>query len=618
VCGICGVATVTGRVEPGLVGRMTATMSHRGPDDEGLWSSADGRVALGHRRLSIIDLSSGGHQPMLDASGLLSVSFNGEIYNFRELRKELANLGHSFRTESDTEVILAAYREWGLDSFTHLNGMFALAIYDAERERLVLARDRAGEKPLFYRHSAGALHFTSELKAFLREADFEPRIDHDALNRYLAFGYIPGEQSIIRGVRKLPQGSLATFDLRSDRLEVYPYWTLPAPMGSATTRPEELVEELERLLLDSVRLRLIADVPVGVMLSGGVDSSLVTAAAATVSPRPVRTFNISFPGHGMFDESAHARIVARHFGTEHIEMAAEPASVDLLPELARQYDEPLADSSMIPTYLVSRLIRREATVALGGDGGDELFGGYHHYEWVRRQDLIRRAVPAPLRGLISSAARHLPPGWRGRNYLVGTAKDIDWSMASANLYFDLDARRKLLEPRGVRASDRVELEKAELALGNTAVQRSMAMDFRSYLVDDILTKVDRASMLTSLEVRAPLLDPRIIEFAFGRVPDHLRAWKGRRKILLKMLGAKILPPELDMTRKQGFSIPLDHWFRAGKWGSVMKETLAASEVFGQQAVDELIKSQERGASNAHRIFALVMFELWRREYGVSL
>lgn len=619
MCGICGVATPSGRVEPESLARMTSTMTHRGPDDEGIWTSADGRVGLGHRRLSIIDLSAGGHQPMSDASGRLSISFNGEIYNFQELRTELESLGHGFRTRSDTEVILEAYREWGRAAVERLNGMFALAIYDREADRLLLARDRAGEKPLFYRHKEGAFRFTSELKAFLREPGFDASIDPHALNQYLAFGYIPGESSILRGVRKLPQGSTLTYDLRTDRIEVRPYWTLPPPVNGQPSSDEELLDELERLLLDSVRMRLIADVPVGVMLSGGVDSSLVTAAAARVSSRPVRTFNISFPGHGAFDESAHARIVARHFGTEHVEMAAEPASVDLLPDLARQYDEPLADSSMIPTYLVSRLIRREAKVALGGDGGDELFGGYHHYEWVRRQDLIRRAVPPPLRSMVSRAARRLPLGMRGRSYLVGTARDVDWSMANANVYFDVDARRRLLAPSGLLVDEAAEQGKADLAHGRSAVQRAMAMDFRSYLVDDILTKVDRASMLTSLEVRAPLLDPRIIELAYGRVPDRLRAWKGRRKILLKMLGARMLPPELDLSRKQGFSIPLDRWFR-GEWGVVMREILddADPHLFDRAAVGDLMRSQEKGIANAHRIFALVIFELWRKEYRVSV
>jgi asparagine synthase (glutamine-hydrolysing) len=620
MCGICGVVRGSGaEVSSELVGAMTATLHHRGPDDGGIWRSPDGRVGLGHRRLSIIDLSQAGHQPMPDASGRLRISFNGEIYNYLELRRELQQLGHAFHTESDTEVILEAYREWGLESVKRLNGMFAFGLYDLDRERLFLARDRAGEKPLYYRHQRGTFAFASELKAIMKDPEFDRVIDPFALNQYLAFGYIPDDSCIFRGVQKLPQGCAMTFDVREGALKVWPYWSLPQPMNGQRVREEELLDELERLLLDSVRMRLIADVPVGIMLSGGVDSSLVTAMAARVSSKPVRTFNISFPGHGTFDESPFARMVARHFGTDHVELAAEAATVDLLPELARQYDEPMADSSMVPTYLVSRLIRRDATVALGGDGGDELFGGYLHYEWVRRQDMVRRAVPAPLRGIAAALGRALPVGVRGRNYLVGSGRDIDWSIAHANVYFDVQTRQRLLAPSGIVIDESPERVKAGLAVGNSAVQRSMAMDFRSYLVDDILVKVDRASMLTSLEVRAPLLDHRIIEFAYGRVPDHLRAWKGQRKVLLRKLARRVLPPELDVTRKQGFSIPLHTWFR-GDWGRYMREILAGSDpaMFDRATIDSLIKGQERGLVNTHRIFALTMLELWRREYGATL
>jgi asparagine synthase (glutamine-hydrolysing) len=602
-----------------LIGSMSETLRHRGPDDHGLWSSPDRRVGLGHRRLSIIDLSAAGHQPMQDASGRLHISFNGEIYNYIELREELVRLGHIFRTATDTEVIVEAYREWGLDAANKLNGMFAFALHDTDSRRLFLARDRAGEKPLFYRHGRGMFAFGSELKALMRDPAFDRVIDPFALNQYLAFGYIPVDSCIFKGVRKLPQGCAMTYDLDSDTVRVWPYWTLPPPVGSEAPAEEELVEELERLLLDSVRMRLIADVPVGIMLSGGVDSSLVTAMAARVSSKPVRTFNISFPGHGAADESPFARIVARHFGTQHVELAAEPATVDLLPELARQYDEPMADSSMVPTYLVSRLIRQDATVALGGDGGDELFGGYLHYEWVRRQDLVRRMLPPPLRRLVSAFGRKLPIGIRGRHYLASSDRDIDWSIAHANVYFDVQTRRRLLAPSGVPVDESPELRKSTLGIGRSAVQRAMAMDFRTYLVDDILVKVDRASMLTSLEVRAPLLDPRIIDFAYGSVPDSLRAWRGQRKVLLRKLARKVLPPELDITRKQGFSLPLGAWFR-GDWGRYMREVLLDAEgsFFDVGTIQSLIAGQEMGLVNIHRLFALTIFELWRREYRPSL
>jgi asparagine synthase (glutamine-hydrolysing) len=620
MCGICGTTARPGEaVAPETLESMASTLRHRGPDDQGIWRSPDSRVGFGHRRLSIIDLSPAGHQPMHDASGRLTIAFNGEIYNFLELRRELESLGHAFRTGTDTEVILESYRQWGLDFVTHLNGMFALALHDADLERIVFARDRAGEKPLFYAHVNGTIIFGSELKALLANPSFRAELEPRAVNHFLAYGYIAAPLSILRNVLKLPQGSVMTYDLRRDEVKVWPYWQLPGPfVGDSPAPDEDLVEELESLLLDSVRMRLIADVPVGIMLSGGVDSSLVTAMAARASSKPVKTFTIAFPGHGMYDEAPHARIVANHFGTEHVELAAEAATVDLLPTLARQYDEPMADSSMVPTYIVSRLIRQHATVALGGDGGDELFGGYRHYAWFERQEKLRRVVPAPLRRAMSAAAALLPSGVRGRGYLIGGAGDLNWSIGHANLFFDVATRRKLMAPLGIEGTLEPEKWKSELGnYGGTALQRATAVDFQTYLVDDILVKVDRASMLTSLEVRAPLLDPRIIELAYGRTPDRLRSLHGSRKVLLRRLAERVLPKELDIVRKQGFSIPLDAWFR-GDWGSFFRDVLRASPHFDQGAVAALLKGQERGLVNAQRIFALTMFELWMKEYRVSL
>ena len=335
MCGIVGVAgDVTVSRERLLV--MRDSMRHRGPDDAGVWWSDDGRVGLGHRRLAIIDLSAAGRQPMTDSTGSLHIIFNGEIYNYLELRQELEALGHHFRTASDTEVILEAYLAWGTGFLSRLNGMFAIALYDHRQRRILLARDPAGEKPLFYRHTARSLTFASEVKALLSDPSCPRQLDVAALDYYLAFGYVPGSLCLLSGIHKLQQGHALDFDVQSGTTRTWAYWSLP-PSAPADATDEELLEELERLLADSVRLRLIADVPVGVLLSGGVDSSLVTAMAARVSTKRVKTFNISFPGYGTFDEAPYARTVARHFNTEHVELAAEPATVDLLPELARQY-----------------------------------------------------------------------------------------------------------------------------------------------------------------------------------------------------------------------------------------------------------------------------------------
>jgi asparagine synthase (glutamine-hydrolysing) len=621
MCGIVGVAGDVRLTRERLIA-MRDSLRHRGPDDEGLWWSPDGRVGLGHRRLAIIDLSPAGRQPMTEASGTLQIIFNGEIYNYLELRRELEALGHAFHTASDTEVILEAYREWDAACLTRLNGMFALALYDQSRQRLLLARDPAGEKPLFYRHAGHTITFASEVKALLADPDCPRELDPAALDAYLAFGYVPGDRSLLRGISKLPQGHALEFDVRSGESRRWAYWTLPAHDPQAAS-DQDLLADYERLLADSVRLRLIADVPVGVMLSGGVDSSLVVAMAARASSRRVKTFTISFPGYGAFDEAPYARAVARHFDTDHVELAAEPATVDLLPELARQYDDPIADSSMVPTYLVSKLIRQHATVALGGDGGDELFGGYYQHSWVQQQGRIGKWIPAPARGLARGAiGRYVPVGTKGRNYLLGLAADPPYNIVQFNVVFDVDARRELLGPLAGDHDRPGGPERLKAALCSdraTALQQSTALDFRTYLVDDILTKVDRASMLCSLEVRAPFLDPRLIDLAFRRLPDRLRATATERKVLSRRLAERVLPPGLDLTRKQGFSLPLDQWFK-GDWGTFIEEVLTApgSDLFDQRVVRQLLAGQRRGMANTHRLFSLAMIELWRREYRVSI
>lgn len=619
MCGIAGIASFRTTPDSDLVPRMRDTLTHRGPDDAGLWCSPDGAVVLGHRRLSIIDLSPAGHQPMADASGGCQLVFNGEIYNFQEVRELLAARGHQFRSTCDTEVLLEAYRAWGTDCLARLNGMFAFALYDGPRRRLFAARDRAGEKPFFYSHTEGRFAFGSELKALMADPTMPRAVDPAALESYLAFGYVPHAQCMLRGIHKLPPAHALVYDLGIDQVRTWRYWELPEPASAPALDEGSLVDALEQHLLDSVRLRLVADVPVGVMLSGGVDSSLVTAMAARLQPR-VKTFTISFPGHGSFDEAPFARTVAEHFATDHQVLAAEPVTLDLLPELARQFDEPLADSSMVPTALVSRLIRREATVALGGDGGDELFGGYPHHSWVQSQARLRRFVPpgtAPW--LRAGMAATLPIGLRGRNYLLGLTGDQRFALGQFNQLFDFTTRRRLLGEPAPADSPPPEWFKASFgpALG-TPLQQATVIDYRTYLPDDILTKVDRASMLHSLEVRAPWLDHRLVEFAFG-LPDRLRATARERKVLPRRLAERLLPPSMDLTRKQGFSLPLDAWF-SGEWGDFTRQVLTdpGQSTFNRDVIESLLEGQARGRINVHRLFALTMFELWRREYGVTV
>lgn len=598
-------------------------MRHRGPDGCGEFWSADGRVGLGHRRLAIIDLSAAGKQPMTDVRQSLHIVFNGEIYNFMALRSELAARGHVFQSHSDTEAILAAYREWDLSCLEHLNGMFAFALYDAERARLFMARDRAGEKPLFYSSSPGAIRFASELKGLMADPQLSRQIDPEALDCYLTLGYIPGERCILKAARKLPPAHALEFDLRSGQSRTWRYWQLPeaAPSAPADAAAESLLlDELDGLLADAVQRQLVADVPVGVLLSGGVDSSLITAMAARATSK-VRTFTMRFPGHGTFDETEHARLIARHFATEHLELQMGDSSIELLPLLARQFDEPMVDSSMIPTYLISQLVRRHCTVALGGDGGDELFGGYLHYNgFLRMQQTVGR-LPRLLRlPLGSAAARLLPVGFRGRNWLQNIGADLRDGLPLVATQFDSSSRSELMKAWGKWPLVGERIRERAIPRVPDLLQRATRCDFQHYLAEDILVKVDRASMLNSLEVRAPLLDYRIIELAFGKVPWNLKATTRSRKVLLKRLAARLLPPQFDQERKQGFSIPLAAWLKSGPWLKFFRDVLLGSDgrLFDRATVSKLLDGQARGRRNSERLFALLLLELWRQEYRIQV
>ncbi len=617
MCGIAGHVARASGAELSWVEAATDALRHRGPDDGRIWHSTDGRVAFGHRRLAIIDLSASAGQPM--QRGPLCMAFNGEIYNFRELRSELEARGAVFRTHSDTEVILAAYEAWGVDFLQRLNGMFALALHDAARQLVLLARDRAGEKPLFYRETAGELRFASELKGLLADPSAPRRLDAQALDCYLALGYVPGERCMLQGYAKLPPAHALVFDMQSGISKVWRYWALP-PLEAAPVDEEGLVDELEGLLADAVRRQLVSDVPVGIMLSGGVDSSLITAMASRARAG-VKTFTVSFPGSARHDESAHARLIAQHFATDHTEIVAEAASVELLAQLARQFDEPLIDSSMVPTHLVSRQIRQHCTVALGGDGGDELFGGYSHYDRLLRLERRAAALPRPLRrGIGAAATRWLAAGVRGRNWLQALGADLDREVPLVAGYFDARQRQRLLG-RNALASPIAEAEIARAApAAGDLLARATRLDFGTYLPEDILVKVDRASMLNSLEVRAPMLDHRMIEFAFGRVPSSLKATPSGKKLLLKRLAGRILPPEFDRQRKQGFSIPMAAWLKGGAWLDYFRSVLldAPDPIFDRAEVEGLFKGQAGGRNNGERLFGLVMFELWRHEYRIQI
>jgi asparagine synthase (glutamine-hydrolysing) len=616
MCGILGYLSQHKPIDARRLAAMRDTMIHRGPDGEGLWLSEDGLVGLGHRRLAVVDLTEGGHQPMASQDGRLLLDFNGEIYNHHALREELRGLGWVFRSASDSEVLLAAYQHWGEAALDRLTGQFAFAIYDRRARTLFAARDRAGEKPFFYRHDDRGFAFASELKALLAHPEMPRETDPQALDHYLAYGYVPRHLCILKGYAKLPAGHKLHYDLADDRLTVAPYWTLPRWDESRRQPLDELVEEFEPLLDRAVERQLLADVPVGILLSGGLDSSLIAATALRVFGK-VTTFTIGFPGHTAHDESPIARRLAGELGTDHVELMADADSVDLLPRLAAQFDEPIADTSMIPTYMVSRLVRSQATVALGGDGGDELFGGYLQYGWVSNIARGRRLGLHHLRAH-RLAGRVIPKGFAGRKMALRLLDPSDAAITLSRLA-EPDMRRELMGAPAPVGADGPESLRAALIEGRLDPrERAMALDFQTFMCDDILVKVDRASMLTSLEVRAPLLDHAIAEFAFARVAPDQKVQGGDRKLLLRRLAEKRLPAWFDTRRKQGFSIPLGDWLR-GPWASMLEDLTARAGdgLLEARAVRRFVR--ESGPDRlAHQYFQLAILEMWRREYRVTL
>ena len=620
MCGIAGIVSVNEIENREWLSKACNTMVHRGPDDHGYWWAENGKVGFGHRRLSIIDLSKDGHQPMINTTGDIIIVLNGEIYNYLELKDKFNLDGYHFRSKSDTEVVLAAYQKWGKDCVSHLTGMFALAIYDLKAGTLFLARDRAGEKPLFYSLHNGTIKFSSELKGILSDSNFNARLNPQAFDCFLAEGYVPGELCIIDGVNKLPPGHALLFHTESGESKSWAYWELPPlTQTGAELGEQELLEEFERLFEDAVDRQLVADVPVGVLLSGGVDSSLVTAMAARSNSK-VRTFTITFPDNEKYDEKKHARLIADYFGTEHTELEAQASDVDLLPLLAAQYDEPIIDSSMVPTYLVSKLVREHCTVALGGDGGDELFGGYSHYSRLLWLQSKFGSLPLPFRSILSqAAARFMPMGAKGRNWIQALGVDFNSTVPLVASYYDQRNRLQLLKNTKFVPGMAEGIRESRIPSASGLLQRATRTDFYNYLPEDILVKVDRASMLNSLELRAPFLDHKIIEFAFARVPSSLKTSASERKILLKRLASKILPPEFDKQRKQGFNVPLSDWLLSGPWVEYFKAVLLdpSQNLFDHRFIENMIEGQKKGHNNGERLFGLVMFVLWSKKYNVN-
>jgi len=616
MCGVCGIATrAPGGPDPGVLAAMSACLVHRGPDSEG--SAVLGPVALAARRLAIIDLQAG-DQPIANEDGTVTVVQNGEIYNHRELRSELERAGHRFRTRCDTEVLAHLYEEEGTAFAARLRGMFAVAVWDARAGRLVLARDPFGIKPLFHAQVGETFSFASELSALTAQPGFPRALDPDALEAYLAFNSIPAPLSALRAARKLAPGHALTWDAASGRVRIERYARpRPVPAGEVRReRAEALAGELRIRLRDSVRAHLVADVPVGVLLSGGIDSSALTALAAGETAAPVKTFSIGFEERS-FDELALARLVADRYGTDHHELVLRPDAAELLPRLAAALDEPLGDSSALPTFLVSELAARHVKVVLSGEGGDELFGGYETYA----ADLLAARVGGAARAL-SPLVERLPSG-NGRVPLDYKLKRFTRAAHLPPLeahhgwkeIFGPEARRGLLgtTPTPADPVDHLRARWAETA-GAEPLARLQDLDLGLYLVDDLLVKTDRMSMAHSLEARVPFLDPVVAELALA-LPTSLKVRGLAKKRLLRQAVAPLLPRELARAPKRGFSIPAAAWLR-GPLTGLARDAFARQTVFDPAVAGAALDDHVAGRADLSRpLWGLMVLGLWHERIG---
>jgi asparagine synthase (glutamine-hydrolysing) len=646
MCGICGEIDFDHkRIKPNVIERMCDVLAHRGPDDEGmvfikgdqyfevnksskLVKKGNGfEVALGHRRLSIIDLSEAAHQPMSNEDGTIWIVYNGEIYNFQEIKKGLKGKGHVFKSKSDTEVILHAYEEWDVECLKYLRGMFAFAIWDSKRRRLFLARDRLGKKPLVYFHKDGRFIFASEIKAMLQEPDLERKVNIHSLDYYLTYQYVPSPDSIFEGIKKLTPAHYLLYDL-SREVKIEKYWKLDfAPIQQSRIDLHELCERVRTELEESVKLRLISDVPLGAFLSGGMDSSLIVGIMAKLSHQPVKTFSIGFQ-EKEFDELKFARIVSKHFSTEHHEFIVRPNAIDILPELVWYYSEPFADSSAIPTYYVAKMTKDFVKVVLTGDAGDENFAGYPRYlrsQWVawftKLPEKVRRDwMPYLLR---IGASLH----WREKtfnrlaDFLELLSSNQARNYAEQIKVFNAKERNGIYSQEMVHALAHTDplrylVEKYEEGETEDPLNKLLYLDIHSYLPEDLLVKTDIASMANSLEARIPFLDHHFMEFV-AQIPSQLKLKGSRTKFILKKAFSDFLPLDISKRRKMGFGVPMARWIREDLrnyvYDILLDRKALQREYFRREGIEQLLEEHlSLRYDHSAKIWALLFLEVWFR------
>ena len=648
VCGVCGEITFHSRnVRFETIQRMCRVLAHRGPDDMGMVffdgdrsveskHESDGRVendgfegGFGHRRLSIIDLSEAAHQPMSNEDGSLWIVFNGEIYNFQDLRTELEKKGHVFKSRSDTEVVLHAYEAWGVECLTRFRGMFAFALWDSKQQRLFAARDRLGKKPLVYVHQNGRFLFASEIKAILEAPGIERRVDPVALHYYLTYQYVPSPYTIFDGVKKLPPGHYLLYD-RTGRLKIERYWKLNFPSHlEDSTSTSEWCERLRTALEESIRLRLISDVPIGVFLSGGIDSSLIVGVMARWIGHRVKTFSIGFEEKG-FDELSYARYVSQVFGSEHHEFVIKPDAIGILPKLVWHYNEPFADSSAIPTYYVAKMTKDYVKVVLTGDAGDENFAGYRRYLRSQRaaqftvlpETLRKRFLPISLRGLASM-------GWgeaklhRLADFMEDLSGDPGRDYAEQIKIFNAKEKRDIYTEEFSKNVETINplnflLEKFDEVDTTDRLERLLYVDLMTYLPEDLLVKMDIATMANSVEARVPLLDHQFMELVAG-IPSRLKLKGSEAKFILKKAFSDVLPKPISRRKKMGFAVPVSQWFRKElkdyAWDVLLDHRTLNRGYFRKDGVERLLNEHlERRYDHSAKLWALLVLEIWFRVF----
>lgn len=620
MCGLCGILNLDGApVSAGTLEAMNATLVHRGPDQGA--SIISETCGLANRRLAILDLSPSGNLPMQSADGAITLAYNGEVYNYPELRQTLEAQGHTFRSGSDAEAVIALYRQHGPGFLEHPRGMFAIALWDAPQRTLVLARDRLGQKPLYYFRSDRRLIFASEIKALLMHPDVPRRPDRDLAALVLAYGYAPTPDTFFEGITMLPPGHVLI--CRDGDIQSYAYWMPPPFAGSsASARAEDYLDELRAVFDDAVRLRLLSDVPLGAFLSGGLDSSLIVAHMRRHTSGPVKTFAIGFTGEESFDETVHARRVAENLGTEHHEFIVEPDAIELLPKLVWHHDQPFGDSSAIPTYLVSKLTREHVTVALTGDGGDELFAGYERFYAANLAARYRR-LPRPVRAGLEWTVQRLPEATsyrglaqRARRFVMGAAMTPSDAYFSWVRLFEDDQLDAMLAEPIPRASTADFASRFVDGDRRDFTAQLLDVNLRTYLPDDLLIKADRSSMAVSLEARSPFLDHKLTELA-ARIPTNLKLRGSVTKFILKEAARDVLPDDIIDRPKHGFGVPVGRWFRddlrAYAYEILLDRAALDRGYFREEAVRGLLDEHVSGQRNhGQRIWTLLTFEWWHR------